>query len=267
MASNEKAMPGGMMNRVVKSGDTVHRMVKGHPMLHSYLRYLEQAGMPGVPRFLGLDDAGREILTYLPGKTMGRDFSHLHPCLYSDETIADAARFMRRLHDASVGFVPRAVEGGWKNPYFPDEPPEVICHGDAAIWNFVFVDDHLAGLFDFDGAYPGTRMWDLTSTLFSIIPLAYFVYDPARRETVDYVPEKHAAERRRRIRLFFDAYGINRPIDIADLVADRIQRDFIDDVIRGAEAGEEHFIQMIRGGHLTHYRNIVAHLKVHGHEW
>lgn len=261
------ALTGGQQNQVIKVGDTVHRMIKGHPLIHSYLLYLEKAGMPGVPRFLGLDEQGREILTFLPGKTMGRDFSHLHPCLYSDETITDAARFMRRLHDVSAGFVQTAHDNNWKNPFFPEGDHETICHGDAAIWNFVFVEDRFTGLFDFDQAYPGTRVWDLTSTLFSVIPLTYFVYIPELRTTVDYESSKHAADRRRRIRLFFDAYGMDCPENIIDLVAQRIQRGFCNGMTEGAATGNESCIRMIKEGHLIHYQKVAAHLKAHAQEW
>jgi len=131
---------GGYMNQVVKIGEKVRRQFQGHPMLHSYLKYLETAGMSGVPRFLGMDEQGREILSYVPGKTAESDKLFSHPCLHSDQAICDMARFMRKLHDNSVGFLEAAIEGGWTNPQLPDGNYETICHGDAAIWNFALVD-------------------------------------------------------------------------------------------------------------------------------
>ena len=53
---------GGTMNKVVKIGDTVRREDKGGPILHAYLRYLEEAGMAGVPRFLGLDEDRKSVV-------------------------------------------------------------------------------------------------------------------------------------------------------------------------------------------------------------
>jgi hypothetical protein len=41
----EEKVLGGTMNHVVKIGDTVRRQVKGHPMLPSYLLFLENSGM------------------------------------------------------------------------------------------------------------------------------------------------------------------------------------------------------------------------------
>jgi len=250
-------LSGGSTNLVEKVGSVVHREVKGHPMRHEYLLFLEGEGMPGVPRFLGLDERGREILAYLPGKTMGPDYPYDHPCLHSDQALRDMARFMRKLHDVSAGFLPRAIEGGWANPYFPGGGYETICHGDAAIWNFVFVDDRAAGLFDFDQAHPGGRCWDLASTLFSSALPPYGGYDSS----------KHAPEARRRIGLFFDAYGMECPADMIALTVDFLQRNVCDGMAAGAAAGDKACAMQVERGDLAHYQNWVSHLKAHGHEW
>ena len=59
----EEMLAGGSQNQVAKAGSTVHRRIQGHPALHKYLLYLEKEGMEGVPRFLGIDEEDREILT------------------------------------------------------------------------------------------------------------------------------------------------------------------------------------------------------------
>ena len=242
MSFDEKIL-GGTMNQVVKIGDTVRRQIKGNPMLHSYLQYLDKAGMTGVPRFLGIDEQGREILTYVPGKTAESDDLFSHPCLHSDHAICEMARFMRRLHDVSAGFLPAAINGGWINPQLPGVTYETICHGDAAIWNFSLVNDEITGMFDFDQACPGTRVWDLTLTLFSaVLPSCY-----------DYNPVKHTDDTRRRIKLFFDTYGIDCPVDIIVQTADRIQIWCDEEVARGEVS--------------THYQNVVAYLRAHIHDW
>ncbi len=248
---NQEENLGGTMNRVVKAGDTVRRQNKGGPMLHTYLRYLEEAGMDGVPRFLGLDEQGREILSYLPGKTQEKDNLLRHPCMRSDETLADAACFMRKLHDISAGFLPQALDGGWGNPDYPQDKPETICHNDAAGWNFVFVSDRIAGLFDFDTACPGTRMWDLTLPVFSFVPLTPYLYDPEHDAEAPYERKRHAAERKRRIRLFFDAYDMRQSHDFLDLLIFRMQD----------------FCKHSTGRGLVWYTKVVAHMKETGGDW
>jgi len=250
-------LTGGSMNQVERIGDVVHKTAKGNPLVREYLLYLEQAGMTGVPKFLGVDEKGREMFSYLPGKTMGPDYPADHPCLHSDQAVYDMARFMRKLHDISVGFLPRAIEAGWINPYFPDGPFETICHGDAAIWNFVFVNDRVAGLFDFDQAYPGTRYWDLASTLSMAAFPFYFDYDAS----------KHAVKAKKQINLFFEAYGMPCPENLMEIVVDRILRDFCEDTAARAAAGDKECIAMLERGDNDHYMKFVAHVKKHGHEW
>ncbi|MCL2420284.1 MAG: aminoglycoside phosphotransferase family protein [Defluviitaleaceae bacterium] len=253
-----KILSGGSMNKVEKIGEAVHKTTKGNAaMVRKYLLYLEKKGMTGVPRFLGIDAQRRDIFSYLPGKTMGPDYPADHPCLHSDQTIYDTAQFMRKLHDISIGFLSTAMEDGWANPYFPHGPYETICHGDAASWNFVFVNDRIAGLFDFDQAYPGTRYWDLASTLSMAAFPFYFDYDPS----------KHANKAKRQIKLFFNAYGMPRPSNLIEIVIDRIQRDFCDDAVARAAAGDEECIKMLKRGDVDHYQRFIVHLKKHGHEW
>jgi len=239
----EEIILGGTMNHVVKTGDTVRRKVKGHPLLHSYLQFLEKAGMVGTPRFLGIDEQGREILSYVLGETAESGLGFDHPCLHSDQAICDMAQFMRKLHDVSADFLPTAIKGGWINPQQFEEMYETICHGDAAIWNFALINERISGMFDFDQACPGTRAWDLTLTLFSAVLTSYY----------DYEPSKHKENTRRRIRLFFEAYGMKCPTDIITQTADRLQ-------IWCNEADE-------RGKPSVHYQNWVTHLRKHANDW
>lgn len=54
--------------RVVRVGDTVRRPM--HPWsasVHELLRHLAEVGFPYSPRVLGVDEAGREVLSYVAG--------------------------------------------------------------------------------------------------------------------------------------------------------------------------------------------------------
>ena len=238
------------MNHVIKIGDTIRKQIKhnwlhqkGHPLIHSYLQFLEEKGMEGVPRFLGIDEQGREMFSYVSGETAESGLGFDADCLHSDQAICDMARFLRKLHDISVDFLPTAIKGGWINPQLSEETYETICHGDAAIWNFALVDKRIVGIFDFDQACPGTRTWDLTLTLFSAVLVSCY----------DYVPAEHEENTRRRIRLFFEAYGMECPADIITQTADRLQ-------IWCNEADK-------RGEPSVHYQNWVAHLRKHSNDW
>ena len=252
---------GSTRNQTVKIGDIVHKTAETqHPMVREYLLYLQEKGMSGVPRFLGVDDLGRDMFTYLPGKTMGPDYPHDHPCLHSDQCIIDTARFMRKLHDMSVGFLPRAIEAGWTNPFFPSETPEIICHGDANIWNFVYVNERVAGLFDFEQAYPGTRYWELASTVAMMsFPLPY-----------GYDATLQACEAKRRTTLFFDEYGMPCPANFMEIVVSRMLSmpdNVSEDIMKQIAAGGEEAMAVMVCEDYDHYVRWAAHVKLHGSEW
>lgn len=67
---------------------------------------------------------------------------------FRDETLAAAARLLRRLHDATAG---SELAGG----------EEVVCHNDPSPCNYVFVDGRPAAFIDFDHAAPGDRLRDV----------------------------------------------------------------------------------------------------------
>jgi hypothetical protein len=144
MTDQEIALKGGRVTAgVVRVGDTVRRPLGAHsPFVHAVLRHLEARGLEGVPRFLGLDAKGREILSFVPGNVpteLGN---------FSDLQLAAAARLLRRFHDAGADC---DLKGEC----------ETICHGDAGPCNTVFVDELPVGMIDFDAARPGFRREDV----------------------------------------------------------------------------------------------------------
>jgi hypothetical protein len=68
-ADAEELLPGGNVTAgVVRVGDRVRRPAGPHtPALHALLAFLRAAGFEGAPRPLGIDDRGREVLSYVPG--------------------------------------------------------------------------------------------------------------------------------------------------------------------------------------------------------
>ena len=72
---SEETLAGGNTTGAVLIGDVVHKQASPWtPTVHALLRHLEDAGFDGAPRALGFDDQGREMLTYLPGETIGDRF-------------------------------------------------------------------------------------------------------------------------------------------------------------------------------------------------
>jgi hypothetical protein len=119
----------------VRVGDTVRRPVGPRSdFVHELLLFLERAGFDGAPRFLGLDERGREVLSFLPGEPLPGTAN------LTDGQIVSAAGLLRRYHDAAVPFAGDA---------------ETVVHGDPGPWNVLWLGEGAAALVDFDEARPG----------------------------------------------------------------------------------------------------------------
>ena len=128
---------------VVRVGDTVRRSQSARSaFVHRLLESLAASGFTGAPRFLGIDNRQREILSFMPGDVP----SNLG--MFTDVQLDAAARLLRALHDATQA---SALRGS----------SEVVCHGDASPCNAVFMDGVPYAWIDFDAASPGKRSEDL----------------------------------------------------------------------------------------------------------
>lgn len=165
----ETRLPGGNLGGAHLVDGTVRRtMGPWSPAVHALLRHLEDRGFPGAPRFLGVDDHGREILTYLEGETVG-DAEPWPSWTHAEKTLDQAAAWLRFYHQAVADFTPPA-DAAWR--FGGTWSAELIIgHNDAAPYNAVWREGHLVGFFDWDLASPVTREWDLAYLAFSWVPL------------------------------------------------------------------------------------------------
>lgn len=203
--SREVPLLGGRITPgVVRVGGTVRRPVgPNSPFVHALLRHLETVGFRDAPRFLGIDDKGRECLSYVEGFVPDNLAADL-----TDDQLADAARLLRRYHDATAN-----------SQLAGDE--EVVCHNDISPVNTVFVDGRPTALFDFDMARPGPRVRDVSYGSFLWLNLGWDGPLPQ--------------EQRRRIRLWCDAYGLGARIGLIDEIEERVRETVIRRRRDGAE--------------------------------
>jgi Ser/Thr protein kinase RdoA (MazF antagonist) len=159
------------------------------PFVHRLLRHLETVGFHGAPRLLGIDEQGREILSFLDG--------WVPPNLdrFADDTLVEAARLLRRFHDATAG---TALAGAH----------EVVCHNDPSPCNYVFIAERPAALIDFDHAASGDRMRDV----------AYAGWLWTLSADTDAPP---VAEQARQLRVIADSYGLHATSSLLDAVLHR----------------------------------------------
>jgi hypothetical protein len=242
------------MTSVVKIGDTVHRSAtEWTPAVHQLLKHLETLDFEGVPRVLGMDAEGREILSFIGGEAGYFDANGTVPeNLWSDEVLVDTAKFLRRLHDATTDLVPKP-DTHWQ---FNDPNPkrrEVICHNDFAPWNSIFVDGRLKAVIDFDTAGPGARIDDIAYAAYSFAPLF-------REEKCPKVGLTTPPDYGHKLALFCDAYGREYCNGIVDAIIARIEnvRNW---VIKEAEAGDVRFQRKVEEGHVADYDADLAFLR------
>ncbi|WP_426268133.1 hypothetical protein [Sphingomonas sp. DC6300-1] len=127
---------------MVRIGNTMRRpIMRDAGFGHACLLHLEKIGFRHAPRFRGIDDAGREVLSFIPG-VVPSDLG-----AYSDDQLAAAANLLRGFHDATAD-MPAIQAAGF----------EVACHNDWTPTNTVFVDDMPAAMIDFDTVQPGERL-------------------------------------------------------------------------------------------------------------
>jgi hypothetical protein len=246
----ERPLSGGNSTSVVRVGDTVRRATgPWGPAVHGLLRHLEEQGFDGAPRFLGLDDRGWEVLTFLDGEVGGYP---LPEGLWSDEALAGAARLIRRYHDATVGYVP--PEGAvWRLP-IPGGPQEVICHNDLAPYNVVYRRGEPTGIIDFDTATPGPRVWDLAYAAYCFVPLCR----PDHARSLGFGDLDDVG---RRLRLFCDVYRLDARAR-GSLPAAIIRRleALCSYMLTSAASGEVWAAAVISEGHLDGYRRDIEYL-------
>src|SRR5262249_13962125 len=91
-----------VLERVERVGETVRRRTGDcSASIHRLLRHLEDTPFAQAPRFLGFDDEGREVLSWISGDVR---HSPVPQQCWSLASLTGAADMLRRYHDATTGF-------------------------------------------------------------------------------------------------------------------------------------------------------------------
>jgi hypothetical protein len=176
----ETRLEGGDMNLVVRVGGTVRRPPEPEHVRELLLWY-ERVGFDGAPRFLGYDEHGREMLSFIEGEP------GFAPVPSSDEVIVGVGQLLRRAHDAQQDFAP---------------PGQVVAHMDLFWTNVIFRDGRPFALIDWELAHPATR------TLEVALAATYWAGIRIDEQPVEWgIPLDRRGER---LRLLCDAYGLDR---------------------------------------------------------
>lgn len=192
----EVPLPGGLVDRVVRVGDTVRRPTgPWTPAVQGLLAHLAKSGFP-APRSLGIDEQGREIVSFVEGR----------PCLWpwpeallEEDGVREVGRFVRRFHEAVAGYRPAGTPR-WQRGARAVLPGELVCHGDLNASNVLWGAGGPCGLVDWESAYPGWPVTDLAAAAWSLCPLG----EDAPPEAMGF---RAPPDRARRLRALVAGYG------------------------------------------------------------
>jgi hypothetical protein len=249
----EKPLYGGNVTGAVRIGQTVRRRTgPWSTTVHTLLRHLEVNGFPGAPRFLGMDDQGREILTFIDGEV---GHYPLPPSLWSEESLVAVAHFLRRYHDATVSYIP-PPDARWQFVYPDHSQHEIICHGDVAPYNLIYQGSKPHALIDFDTAGPGPRLWDLAYAAYRFVPLSY-------AQDMQDLGLSDPFSQGSRLYLFCQEYELKQPyVEVLDFVEHRLQA-MCNWLSEGAATGDLARQRLVHEGHLDFYQREIVSFQKH----
>jgi len=223
---------------VWKVGRTVRRPTgPWTPAVHELLGWLAREGLGGVPRVEGVDDDGREIVSYIEGRRVPIDDE-----VVLDSVLAEAGAWLRDYHDLVEEFRPEGPRVWRQAGEVELAPDEIICHNDPGAYNWIIQSGHFVAMIDWDLAGPGRPIDDLAFLCWTGVPLY-------RETPVDDVA--------RRIELVADAYGEWGPLTLLNAVAPRMTAA-TERIAAGVDRGDPGMLNLASRGEPGRTRDRVA---------
>ncbi|MFD9950350.1 phosphotransferase [Nonomuraea sp. NPDC059023] len=235
----EHRLAGGRVSGAVRVGRTVRRRPGYYGdagFVRDLLGFLERAGWDGAPRYLGVDEQGRETLSFLDGHVA---WAPEQPeAVGADASLARAGELTRQLHDLTAGS-PLAGAG------------EVVCHNDLWPGNIVYRDLgrglRPVAFIDWDLAAPGARIHDVARLCWQYAGW----WDGA-----------DPAEAGRRARVICDGYGLADRAELTETVLwwqDRCRRG----IAAAADAGDPAMVSLREAGTVEQVKASHAWVRHH----
>lgn len=238
---------GGRKGSIYRNNNVVIRPLHSwSTTIHCLLKYLRDQGFTGCPEFIKIDGE-TEVLSFIEGDTYNYP---LTGAVASEDALISAAQLLRKLHDCSSRFMKKSPTSkrNWMLP--SKEPQEVICHGDFAPYNVALKESKLVGVFDFDTAHQGPRVWDL----------AYSVYCWAPFKTNAVEALGSLAEQTHRANIFCNVYGatVNQRKALVETMIQRLHA-LLNFMKHEAELENETFqLNITQGHHLSYLDDIES---------
>lgn len=234
-------LDGGYITAPLRIGDTVRRQLGSQPhpeFVRELLRFFQTSGWTGAPRYLGIDQHGREILSYIHGHAAWQP--EQPDGVWSDDSLRQVAQLVREFHDLTTG-----------TPLAGND--EVVCHNDLSPRNTIYRDTGHSlspvAFIDWDLAQPGARIHDIALMCWQYISLG-----PGRAHDLDIAI--------RQTRLMTDAYGLDDRSQLIETVLwwqDRCWKG----IEQKAAAGDPSVAQLVRVDAARHVREAYEMVAAH----
>lgn len=215
MTEQEKPLGGGSITGATRVGNSVRRETgPWTSTIHALLNHLETVGFRGSPRVLGIDDQGREILTFIDGESATYPWPAM---LFTADGMRAMGRLIREFHDAVAGFTP-PDDAFYRIGRCELKAGEIVCHGDLGYWNTVWDGGSVVGIIDWDFAEPMKPLCDVAQAAIYSVPLRD---DKYWFETGAKAPP----DRKARLEALCEGYGGIEPREVLDAALEVQQRE------------------------------------------
>jgi hypothetical protein len=230
------ALTGGLVEgRVVRIADTVRREAGPWTSTHqALLAHLQDKGFP-APAPLGLDDQGRETVSWLPGRAANWPWP---PALLAPDGARAIGALLHAYHAAVADFVPSSPPV-WRHGPQAIGAGEIALHGDFGPHNLIWSPDELVGVIDFELTRPGVAEEDVG---FAVIRAAQLRPDAMTEPPGFETPPNRSA----RLDAFAAGYGANRAMLLKAALTSQLGE--IDRIVRLGGAGLEPWASFRRRG-------------------
>ena len=191
---------------------------------------------------IGVDDEGREILSFIEREVLARpswQFGQPGPWpawARTDDVLAAEAVLLRELHRASASFVP--VVPVWR--YYDGAtllPGQIVCHGDVGSHNTVYRDGKPVALIDWDEIRPNDALIEFGTAAPKYVPLGTDAFFTASAW-------QQRPDLARRLALFAEGYGVSDRTAVLDALQQAKQRST--DMLRHFPIGPDEVARHLR---------------------
>jgi aminoglycoside phosphotransferase (APT) family kinase protein len=165
---------------------------------------------------------------------------------------------LRTYHDVVASWKPAQDPVWFTGQIGTGSDGDVVCHGDFAPWNIVWRGTTPVGLLDWEYANLAPPQQDVAYALEYIAP---FRDDETCIKRMRY---SRPPDRRRRLELFAEAYGMSSTAGLVDEVI-AVQTAGVETVRRMAEEGHERQVAMVDAGDLERLQAHVDWTEKHRH--